>query len=1105
LEQTDNYTTAKNSKNYLLIIPYNNIKVNKEVDPILSALAQKFSSLEAYKSLISRSRKDKVYITGLTNLGKLFLLSRTLTDCPKKVIYIVKNESDQIAIERGLQQLTDRPVYGYPDLKSEQINRQQYIHNFQNRTLTAHALKNGEPGLFIFSVQALIEPLTNPAQILTLEINQNKNPEEILAALIAAGYDRQQKVFQAGEIAMRGGILDIYPVNFASPVRLEFSGDTITSIVDFDPVNNKTGSARTEITVSSLKNEKMSNYLLDVIEAHSTDYILVFDQADELFQLLYELYQSNDSQRDNGILTTISKQLEGLAAWHLVNIAADEKNSVRFDLTEAPLFANDLNRLIHEVTKYTDEGWQIILTTNKEAQILPALTDNDIKFDREISDQSVIITPALHVDGFMSPSLKTILLTDKEIFSPIVEKSATTKPTPKKRQLAFLAQIEKGDYVVHVDYGIGKLIDISTMTVNGVAREYLIIKYAGADKIYAPMDQIDKISKYISPAGEKPTLSKLNSQSWKRLVSQIRKESQEFAKELLDLYAKRALKEGISFDSPEFWEKALSDSFSYQETPDQEQVIQEILGDMEQSKPMDRLLVADVGFGKTEVAIRAAFKAVTSGFQVAFLAPTTILVEQHLKTFTERLAPFGVNIAALSRFRSQTEQKRVLVGLKTREIDIVIGTHRLLSKDVKFANLGLIIVDEEQRFGVRHKEKLKMMRAEVDVLSMTATPIPRTLNLALSGIRDISTIDTPPVNRLPIQTTVAPFDMDAVKDAVLQEIKRGGQIYFVHNRVATIASMTNKLEEVLPEVRFVYAHGQMPERLLAKIMEDFSAGKYDVLVASTIIENGLDNPNVNTLIVDNSSHFGLSQLHQLRGRIGRGKVQAHAYFYYHPGKLAGKALERLRTIAGHTELGSGYQIALRDLQIRGAGGVLSKKQHGHISAIGLTMYTKLLNRAIEELKTGYKPRVDTITVDLPISAYLPATYIDNEAQRIKTYQQLALVETINELKDAAAELEVKFGKLPKEVLNLFELIDLKITALETQKVVSMLSRNEAGIRRTPEQIISVILNTVVKDSNILNAISNLNGKITEKTIKIPLSALGEHWLSSLKKVIQLLK
>ncbi|HAR55124.1 TPA: transcription-repair coupling factor, partial [Patescibacteria group bacterium] len=497
------------------------------------------------------------------------------------------------------------------------------------------------------------------------------------------------------------------------------------------------------------------------------------------------------------------------------------------------------------------------------------------------------LVEAIPWDGFSSAMMKLVLLTDKEIFAPLIEKSVASKPTPKKRQLAFLAQIEKGDYIVHTDYGIGKLTDITTMTVNGVAREYLIIKYAGADKIYVPVDQIDKISKYIAPAGEKPVLSKLNSQSWKRLVSQIKKESQEFAKELLDLYAKRALKEGIAFDSPEFWEKALADSFAYQETPDQEQVIQEIISDMEQPKPMDRLLVADVGFGKTEVAIRAAFKAVTSGFQVAVLAPTTILVEQHLKTFTDRLSPFGVNVAALSRFRSTTEQKRVLAGLRAREIDVVVGTHRLLSKDVKFANLGLVVIDEEQRFGVRHKEKLKMLRAEVDVLSLTATPIPRTLNLALSGIRDISTIETPPLHRLPIQTTVAPFDMDAVRDALLNEIKRGGQVYFVHNRVATIASMTNKLKEVLPEVRFVYAHGQMPERLLAKIMEDFRNNQYDCLVASTIIENGLDNPNVNTLIVDNSSHFGLSQLHQLRGRIGRGKVQAYAYFYYNPGKLAG--------------------------------------------------------------------------------------------------------------------------------------------------------------------------------------------------------------------------
>jgi len=1072
------------------------------VNTVLTDVLEKFSALDEYKSLIKHPRKEKINLTGLNNLGRLLLLSAASRDLKKKLIYVIKNESEQTSLAHSLAELSQTPIYTYPDLKSEQINRQQYIQNLQIRTRSTNALKSDTPGLFIFPAQNLIEPLTNPAHLMSLEINSTKNPEEILANLIAGGYERQQKVFQAGEIALRGGILDVYPIKAQYPIRIEFTGNQITKIITFDPVDNRTINQLDQIDISGLKNEKMSHYLLDVVEARPADYQLVFNQADELFQLLYELYQGNN-HHDNNILTTISKQLDKLPVWQLVSISENDK-TIRFDLTDAPLFANDLSRLAVALATYTSKKWQVLLSTSKPDQIIPALKDHKIKHGKD-NDDLVRLVDAMTWDGFTSAEMKLVLLTDKEIFAPLIEKSIAAKPTPKKRQLAFLAQIEKGDYVVHADYGIGKLTDITTMTVNDVAREYLIIKYAGADKIYVPVDQIDKISKYIAPVGEKPILSKLNSQSWKRLVSQIKKESQEFAKELLDLYAKRALKEGITFDSPEFWEKALADSFAYKETPDQEQVIEEIISDMEQSKPMDRLLVADVGFGKTEVAIRAAFKAVTSGFQVVVLAPTTILVEQHLKTFTERLAPFGVNVAALSRFRSVAEQKRVLVGLRTREIDVVIGTHRLLSKDVKFANLGLVTIDEEQRFGVHHKEKLKMLRAEVDVLSLTATPIPRTLNLALSGIRDISTIETPPMHRLPIQTTVAPFDMSAVRDAVLNEIKRGGQVYFVHNRVATIASMTNKLKEVLPEVRFVYAHGQMPERLLAKIMEDFRNNQYDCLVASTIIENGLDNPNVNTLVVDNSSHFGLSQLHQLRGRIGRGKVQAYSYFYYNPGKLAGKALERLKTIAGHTELGSGYQIALRDLQIRGAGGVLSKKQHGHISAIGLTMYTKLLNRATEELRTGHKPRVDTITVDLPISAYLPASYIDNEAQRIKTYQSLALVETDNELKDAIAEIESKFGKLPKEVINLFELMDLKITALATQKITLIMSKNEGGIRQIPEQIITIGLNTIIKDKNVLGALENLGSRLSEKTIKIPLSKLGENWLASLKKLIQLLK
>lgn len=1067
-------------------------------------LETKFSSLASYKLLKKNISNGKTYITGLNNTGKLLLLAQTAKEHKKKLIYIVKNDSWQVNLAKILQKTSNAPVYMYPDLKSEKINRKEYINNFQIRSTTTQALKQNDSGIFIFPINALIEPLTIPTMGINFKIGKNFQPDKTVAWLISMGYERQGKVFQNGEVAMHSGFLDVFPLNNAHPYRLKLDGDTIIDINEFDPVSNKIIRQHTVIDVPAIKNEKISSYLLDIIENKPKEFIVIFNQADELFQLLYELYQGGH-QQDNGILTTVSKQLDNLSAWHFINIPTTKEGLIRFDFAQAPLFANDLNRLAQEIKKYTKNSWQIIINTNKEEHILPILKEHKINFGRDLTDK-VVLTNIGSIEGFMNPSFKQILLTDTEIFSPIIEKSQEDSKTPKRRQLAFLSQIVKGDYVVHTDHGIGQLIDIDTMTINNISREYLIIKYAGSDRIYVPVEQIDKLSKYISVDGSKPTLSKLSSQNWKRMVGKIKKESQEFAKDLLDLYAKRALKEGIAFDSAGFWEQALSDSFIHQETPDQEQVIQDILNDMEKPKPMDRLLVADVGFGKTEVAIRATFKAVTSGFQVAILVPTTILTEQHLETFTERLGSFGVQVAALSRFRSPVEQKRIVASLKTREVDVVIGTHRLLSKDIRFANLGLIIIDEEQRFGVSHKEKLKLLRSEVDVLSLTATPIPRTLNLALSGIRDISIIETPPINRLPIQTTVAPFNMESVQDSILNEIKRGGQVYFVHNRVATIASMTNKLEEILPEVRFVYAHGQMPERLLAKIMEDFRNGKYDCLVASTIIENGLDNPNVNTLIIDNAGNFGLSQLHQLRGRIGRGKVQAHAYFYYHAGKLAGKALERLKTIAGHTELGSGYQIALRDLQIRGAGGVLSKKQHGHISAVGLTLYTKLLNRAIEKLKTGYRPQVDTITVDLPISAYLPNRYIDNEAQRIKTYQQLVLIEGQNELKEAQAELFEKFGELPKEVINLFDLLKLKLAALETQKITSVITHNIAPSgSKTPEYIINITLTSALKDKNVLKALHNAGVQIIDNTIKLPLTAVGNNWIAGIKKIIKLIK
>lgn len=1071
---------------------------------IFHSVIKRFSALAIYNMLKQSLNDGKTYITGINNIGRLILLAQVSLDSKKKIIYIIKNENEQIALERGLKQFSQIPIYTYPDLKSKQINRKEYINDFLNRAKTTNALKNESEGIFIFPMNSLIEPLTYPAPLINLKQNSNYESERILTQLITLGYERQNKVFQKGEVATKNKVVDIFPVNATYPYRLEFVDNKLIKIAEFDPVNERIIKQHKEIEIPTLKSESISSYLLDIIENKPKDYLLIFNQADELFQLLYELYQTSN-QNDNGVLTNISKQLDNLPAWHLVSIPPTTKGLIRFDILDAPLFANDLNRLATEIDKYNRGNWKIILATDKKEKILPVLKEQGIEID-DSPNSKVSLTDIPITEGFISPSLKTILLTNKEIFAPITNQARITDKTPKKRQAIFLSQIEKNDYVVHADHGIGQLIDINTIEINGINREYLILKYAGEDKIYVPVDQIDKISKYISVGGEKPTLSKLSSQTWKRSMTKAKKESQGFAKELLDLYAKRALRKGISCDSAEFWEKSLSESFIHKETPDQEQVIQDILNDMERSKPMDRLLVADVGFGKTEVAVRASFKAVTSGFQVALLAPTTILVEQHLKTFTERLGPFGVQVAALSRFRSSTEQKRIVAGIKNREVDVIIGTHRLLSKDVNFANLGLIIVDEEQRFGVRHKEKLKTLRAEVDVLSLTATPIPRTLNLALSGIRDISVIETPPINRLPIQTTVAPFNMDAAKNAILHEIKRGGQAYFVHNRVATIASITNKLKEVMPEVRFVYAHGQMPERLLAKIMDDFRHGKYDCLIASTIIENGLDNPNVNTLIVDNAGNFGLSQLHQLRGRIGRGQVQAYAYFYYNAGKLSGKALERLKTIAKHTELGSGYQIALRDLQIRGAGGVLSRKQHGHISAVGLTLYTKLLNRAVEDLRTGHQTHIDSITVDLPISAYLPENYIDNEAQRIKAYQQLSAIENKKELQEAQIELCDKFGKLPLEVLNLFKIFELKLNASKTQKVNSIIAKKNSSVKnKSPQYILEIGLISKLEDENIINILKNINAEISTNLIKFPLPVDNTAWIEKITKIIDLLK
>ena len=643
------------------------------------------------------------------------------------------------------------------------------------------------------------------------------------------------------------------------------------------------------------------------------------------------------------------------------------------------------------------------------------------------------------------------LLTDAEIFG-------WSRPAPRRQRKArpaapetFFADIKQGDYIVHLDYGIGRFEGLVVRNLGGMEREYLLVKYANGDTLYVPVHHADRLGKWIGPDDAEPTLNRLGERTWTQTRAAAQRAADELAGELLDLYATRETIPGHAFPTDTEWQAELEAAFPYHETEDQLRVIGEVKEDMERANPMDRLICGDVGYGKTEVALRAAFKAVMDGKQVAMLVPTTILAQQHYTTFRDRLAPFPVTVEMLSRFRTPTRQRQIVGKLREGQVDIVIGTHRLLSDDISFKDLGLVIIDEEQRFGVADKEKLKQWRTEVDVLTLTATPIPRTLHMALTGVRDISIIDTAPAERLPVETYIGEADDSRIRTAILRELDRGGQIFFVHNRVQSIHIIRKRLEKLVPEARIVVAHGQMSERQLEKIMIDFAEGNVDILLSTTIIESGLDFPNANTLIVDRAEQFGLSQLYQLRGRVGRATRRAYAYFFHAPWRtLTADAQARLEAISEHTELGSGYYIAVRDMEIRGAGDFLGGEQSGHIATVGFDMYTRLLTKAVKRRKAEMRGEAlpvelpDNVLIDLPLATYIPTDYVPDTQLRLRLYRRMATLDTLAEIDEMAAELADRFGPIPDPIHNL--LYQIRIKALAQPAGVSAVVTEAGQIR-----------------------------------------------------------
>jgi transcription-repair coupling factor (superfamily II helicase) len=786
------------------------------------------------------------------------------------------------------------------------------------------------------------------------------------------------------------------------------------------------------------------------------DALIVIEDFDDLRDHMNELeataLKSRDEQIAAGRIPPDAPQ--PYIEWQTLEVALKERRVVQFSasgeepqglFTPGNRYGGQLKPVLSQVRSFARKGGRAVIVTEQTARlgelwreqdaygIVPILNDLTQK---PPAASTQLVTGTLQEGWTLHLENGDIqLITDAELFG-WNRQEPRRRPVPRRARLpeADYADWREGDYVVHIDYGIGRFLGMQHRVIEGSERQYLVVEYAGNDTVFVPIHQADRLTRYVGVDENPPTLSKLGQQEWIRVRNRASKAIQEEAEELLQLYSERAKAQRPPFAPDNHWQQELEASFPYVETEDQIRAIREVKADLERSIPMDRLICGDVGYGKTEVALRAAFKAVLDGKQVAVLVPTTILAQQHYETFSNRLAAFPVVVEQMSRFRSKEEQEKILPRLANGEIDIIIGTHRILSADIQLHDLGLVIIDEEQRFGVKQKEHFKKLRTQVDVMTLTATPIPRTLYMSLAGVRDISMIQTPPEERLPVTTHVGVFDENMVRRAILRELERGGQIFVVHNRVRTLDQLRERLEDLVPEARIISAHGQMNERQLENVMSAFSRGEYDILLSTSIIESGIDIPNVNTLIVDRADMFGLSQLYQLRGRVGRSAQQAYAYLFYSKNRLTEEARARLETLAENTTLGSGYQIAMRDLEIRGAGDILSTRQTGHVEAIGLHLYTQLLSQAVEQLKgkkegESLQPTIRaSMVLDLPLPAYIPDDWISEISLRLQIYRRIANLTSVDEVEEMKQELQDRFGELPKAVSGLLYQIQVKLLA-----------------------------------------------------------------------------
>ncbi|MEO3782528.1 transcription-repair coupling factor [Actinocorallia sp. B10E7] len=978
------------------------------------------------------------------------------------------------------------------------------------RLAVLRRLKHPEPGdpaggqlrVVVTPVRAVLQPIVaglGDLEPVRLRQGDEAELDEVVRRLVETGYDRVDLVEKRGEIAVRGGILDVFPAGEQHPLRVEFWGDQVEEIRYFKAADQRsleiaqdglwappcrelllTPPVREKARLLAAEHPALADVLDRLAEGEAVEGMETFSPVlAEHMELLVDLLPKGSRMlicdperirsRAADLVSTSQEFLE--ASW--VNAAAggvapidlgeaayrtleeirdrareldlpwwltsplmtgdDEHENVVLDVKPADAYRGDREKVVADVRRWHDEGWKVVFTSEGHGpaeRFVEVLRDAGVPASRQEAEGSVLVTTGLLEHGFLwsgGGEVKLAVLTETDLSG---QKSSTKdmRRMPSRRRGGIdPLQLSAGDYVVHEQHGVGRYVEMVSRTVQGATREYLILEYSKGDRLFVPTDQLEELTRYVG--GEAPSLHRLGGADWQKAKSRARKAVKQIAGELIRLYSARMASPGHSFGPDTVWQRELEDAFPYTETPDQLAAIEEVKQDMEKPVPMDRLICGDVGYGKTEIAVRAAFKAVQDGKQVAVLVPTTLLVQQHLSTFTERFAAFPVVVKPISRFQTDKEVTETLQGLAEGKVDLVVGTHRLLSPSTRFKNLGLCIIDEEQRFGVEHKEELKRLRTQVDVLAMSATPIPRTLEMGLTGIREMSTILTPPEERHPVLTFVGPYDEKQIAAAIRRELLREGQVFFVHNRVKSINKVAATLKELVPEARVATAHGQMNEQQLEKVMVDFWEKNYDVLVATTIVESGLDIPNANTLIVDRADTYGLSQLHQLRGRVGRGRERAYAYFLYPPeNPLSETAHERLATIAQHTEVGAGMFVAMKDLEIRGAGNILGAEQSGHVAGVGFDLYVRMVGEAVRELKSEPEATMPETKVELPVDAHIPHEYVPGERLRLEAYRRIAGIASDEEIPEVLEELKDRFGAPPVPVLNLLEVARFRAKA-----------------------------------------------------------------------------